>query len=336
MPIDASSNIATSLGAGDPGSCAGSADLGADARRGANAQLGADADLGTMTARPEHAPQPHREVAMVEGAPAASTLVLSVGYRGADFSGFAEQPGERTVAGVLLDALQTLLRRPVHMECAGRTDAGVSALSQYVSVPLAAGELEGRSAARLARSLAALTPDDVSIAGVYRADASFSARFDAISRSYRYRIAYGNARPVMAWDHAWWYRGSLDVGAMDRAARLLEGEHDFRSFCKAASMKLLEADGRSTCRYVARVRVSEGLEAGEPLAFVDVEGNAFLHNMVRIMVGSLVEIGRGHRDQAWLERALEARDRAAAGPTAPAKGLVFAHVSYPQGALRDF
>jgi tRNA pseudouridine38-40 synthase len=276
---------------------------------------------------------PFREVSLVDGAPAASTLVVQLGYRGAGFAGYAEQPEERTVAGELRRALETLLRRPVEMECAGRTDAGVSALAQYVSVPLAAGELEGREARRFERSLCALTPDDISVRGLFVAGAAFSARFDATMRHYRYRIAAGNARPVLAWDHAWWLRSQLDVAAMDAAAQGLVGEHDFKSFCKASSAAILAEDGRSTSRYLQSVRVTRAQEAGEELVLVDVAGNAFLHNMVRIIVGSLVEVGRGHRDAAWLERGLAACDRAAVGPTAPAEGLVFQQVDYPTGSL---
>jgi tRNA pseudouridine38-40 synthase len=286
----------------------------------------------TSSASRVHA-APFREVALVDGAPAASTLVVQLGYRGGGFAGYAEQPGERTVAGELRHALETLLRRPVQMECAGRTDAGVSALAQYASVPLAAGELDGREARRFECSLCALTPDDISVRDLFLADAEFSARFDATMRHYRYRIAAGNARPVLAWDHVWWLRSHVDVAAMDAAAQCLVGEHDFKSFCKASSAAILAEDGRSTSRYLQSVRVTRAEEAGEDLVFVDVAGNAFLHNMVRIIVGSLVEVGRGHRDAAWLERGLAACDRAAVGPTAPAEGLVFQQVDYPTGSL---
>lgn len=267
---------------------------------------------------------------------AGSTLVLKVGYRGAGFAGYAEQPEVRTVAGELRRALETLLRRPIDMECAGRTDAGVSALGQYVSVPVSAVELIGREPRRFERSLMALTPDDLSIRGLYLGDAGFSARFDAQRRHYRYRIAMGNTRPVLAWDHSWWCRATLNADIMNEAAQLLVGEHDFRSFCKATSAKLLEEDRRSTCRRIDSIVVSQIEEAGEELIAVDVAGNAFLHNMVRIVVGSLAEIGRGHRGAAWLGRALAACDRAAAGPTAPARGLVFQDVDYAPGALRPW
>lgn len=260
------------------------------------------------------------------------TLVIKLGYRGAGFAGYAEQDGERTVAGELRRALEILLRRPCELTCAGRTDAGVSALSQYVSLPVLGEELE-RAPMRFWRSLMAITPEDISIRGLFLADVGFSARFDAESRRYRYRIACGNAQPVLAWDHAWWLRSVLDAEAMNEAAQMLVGEHDFRSFCKGSSAQKLLEDGRSTSRFLREVSVHEVSEAGENLIAIDVEGNAFLHNMVRIMVGTLVEVGRHNRSVDWVRSVLESCDRRAAGPTAPAKGLVFEDVTYPAGSL---
>lgn len=262
--------------------------------------------------------------------PEGGTLVIRIGYRGAGFAGFAEQPSVRTVAGELRRALETALRRPCELTCAGRTDAGVHAIAQYVSVPVTEAEL-GLPGERLMRSLMALTPDDLSVQAILRAPAGFSARFDAISRSYRYRIAASQARPVLAWEHSWWYRGALDVDAMAEAARPLLGEHDFKSFCKASS-----AEGKPTSRYVGALDVSRVREAGEELVAIDVTGNAFLHNMVRTIAGSLVEVGRGHRAPGWIEGVLAARDRAAAGPCAPAKGLTFVGVAYPEGVLEPW
>lgn len=262
--------------------------------------------------------------------PEGGTLVIRIGYRGAGFAGFAEQPSVRTVAGELRRALETALRRSCELTCAGRTDAGVHAIAQYVSVPVTEAEL-GLPGERLMRSLVALTPDDLSVQAILRAPAGFSARFDAISRSYRYRIAASQARPVLAWEHSWWYRGALDVDAMAEAARPLLGEHDFKSFCKASS-----AEGKPTSRYVGALDVSRVREAGEELVAIDVTGNAFLHNMVRTIAGSLVEVGRGHRAPGWIEGVLAARDRAAAGPCAPAKGLTFVGVAYPEGILEPW
>lgn len=256
-----------------------------------------------------------------------ATLVLKLGYRGADFCGFAAQPGRRTVAGEVVRSLETLLRREVDLTCAGRTDAGVHAIAQYVSVPVTADEL-ALPVRRLMHGLSALLPDDISPAVLYHAPKGFSARFDARSRSYRYRIVAGEARPVLAWDHAWWLRSDLDVAAMGEAASALVGEHDFKSFCKATS-----AEGKPTHRCVMRCDVGEQAECGERVICIDVVGNAFLHSMVRTIAGTLVEVGRGHRSPAWVGEALAACDRKAAGPCAPAKGLTFVGVDYPQELL---
>ena len=256
-----------------------------------------------------------------------ATLVLRLGYRGGEFSGFAEQNGQRTVAGELRRALETFLHRPVELTCAGRTDAGVHALGQHVSLPVAGDELS-IVPERIQRALNALVPDDISVNAVMRAPEGFSARFDAVARIYRYRIACGPSRPVMAADHAWWFAGELDERAMHEAAHALVGEHDFRSFAKASSV----AD-KTTMRCLSRVCVSRAIEADEELVFVDVAGNAFLHNMVRTIVGTLVEVGRGRRGVEWPGEVLAACDRRAAGMCAPACGLTFVDACYPEGLL---
>lgn len=270
---------------------------------------------------------------MGEGVREAS-LVLVLGYRGGAFSGYAEQEGRRTVAGELRRALETVLHRQVELTCAGRTDAGVHAVAQHVSVPVHGDELE-LSGRRLLASLTALVPNDMSVRAVLRADAGFSARFDATARSYRYRISCGRPRPMLLWGHTWWLRPAcdLDVDAMGEAASLLVGEHDFRSFCKVSSALMLEGEGRSTSRLLSDVRVTRAHEVGEPVIAIDVAGNAFLHNMVRIMVGTLVEVGRGLRDPAWVGEVLAARDRRAAGMTTPPEGLTLSGVGYPEGLL---
>ncbi len=257
------------------------------------------------------------------------TLVMRLAYDGAGFSGFAEQrePELRTVAGEIRRALETLLRRPVELTCAGRTDAGVHAVGQYVSVPVTAEELE-LSAGRLQRALGALLPDDVALNGLYAAEKGFSARFDARARKYRYRIAQGPYRPLMTRSYAWWQRDELDVEAMSRAAAHLLGEQDFKSFCKASS-----AVGKPTCRNVLEVGFSREEALGEACLAFDIVGSSFLHSMVRTIVGSLVEVGRGHRDPDWIREVLAACDRRAAGPCAPARGLTFVDVVYDEGAL---
>jgi tRNA pseudouridine38-40 synthase len=265
---------------------------------------------------------------------AEATMVVKLGYRGAAYSGFAEQkdPAVRTVAGEVRRALELILRREVELVCAGRTDAGVHAIAQYVSLPIFGDELalDGR---RVVHSLVGITPDDIAIYGLYRAGQGFSARFDALRRHYRYRLVCGEAAPIMAQGTAWWLRSinDLDVEAMHEAAQLLLGEHDFKSFCKASS-----AVGKPTRRCVTSIDVCEVEECGERLIAVDVCGNAFLHSMVRTMVGTLVEVGRGHRNPAWVAEVLDACDRRAAGACAPAKGLTFQGVDYPAGSFEEW
>lgn len=260
------------------------------------------------------------------------SLVLTVSYNGTQYSGFAKQKDERlkTVQGELEHALATLFRRPVDTVCAGRTDAGVHAKGQVVSLVLDASELESRTPYSIGISMNALTPDDIAIKRVQFAAAQFSARFDAISREYRYRIVCGSTPPLFLSEFAWWRRGELDVPAMRSAASCLVGEHDFKSFCKAAS-----AQGKTTMRCITSIDIVEEEHLGEPCLSVRIVGNAFLHSMVRTIIGTLVQVGVGNRDASWVAEVLEARDRSAAGETAPAQGLVFWHVEYPPGLLSN-
>lgn len=259
-----------------------------------------------------------------------STIVLKLAYDGTYFSGFAAQPQPhiRTVAGELAHALETFLRRPVDITCAGRTDAGVHAIAQYVSFPVACTDELAITQRRWMRAMSALLPDDIALVAVYHAALGFSARFDAQARTYTYRIVSGERRPLLTRAYTWWNRAPLDVPAMEEAAQHLVGEHDFKSFCKAAS-----AVDKPTHRCVLSVGFATEQNLGEECLAFTITGNAFLHSMVRTIVGSLVEVGAGHREPTWLAEALAACDRAAAGPTAPAQGLCFMDVAYAQGAL---
>ena len=265
------------------------------------------------------------------GAGDVETLVLRLAYNGAAYSGYAKQkdPRVHTVQGELESALATLLRHQVATVCAGRTDAGVHALGQVASCQLPCEELAGRNLGKLRISLNALTPDDISIKGVGLADAAFSARFSAVRREYRYRIVTGGEPPLFLRGFAWHWRGTLDVGAMREGAAQLVGEHDFASFCKAAS-----AQGKNTVRCIEELSIEPERQLGEEHLVVRVVGNAFLHSMVRTIVGTLVEVGAGHRPPAWAGQVLQARQRSAAGQTAPACGLTFWGVQYPEGTVR--
>jgi len=256
------------------------------------------------------------------GATAPHSLALTVAYDGAPFAGFARQPGLETVQGRLEDALGTVLRRSVGTVGAGRTDAGVHALGQVVSFD-AFGEEPAPQ--RLRRSLTALAGEGIVVRDVRRARPGFSARFDAIGREYRYRIVAGEVPPLFLDRFAWHVAADLDPEALSTAAQALVGEHDFRSFCVTES-----AQGQRTVRRIDAIEVLAEQHLGEECLTVCVRGNAFLHSMVRVIVGTLVEVGTGRREAAWVAEALAARAREAAGPTAPAHGLTLWNVSYPE------
>lgn len=252
-----------------------------------------------------------------------TTLSVTVAYKGAAFCGFARQPGQLTVQGELDQALSLLFRREVSTVCAGRTDAGVHARGQVVSFDCDADELRGRTMCSLRRSLNALTHDDIVVRSVEKREPGFSARFDACSREYHYHICVGDTPPVFMRDFAWHVSAPLDVCAMEQAATYLIGEHDFKSFCMAAS-----AVGKPTCRNVSEISFARECMMGEDVLTIKVVGNAFLHSMVRTIVGTLVMVGRHQRKPEWVADVLAARDRTTAGENAPACGLVFWRVSY--------
>jgi len=252
---------------------------------------------------------------------APHSIALTIAYDGSRFSGFARQPGLATVQGRIESALQTVTGRDVVTTGAGRTDAGVHALGQVVSFDARGDEPQAH---QLRRSVEALAGEDISVREVRHARRGFSARFDAIGREYRYRIYNASAAPVFLERFSWHVAAPLDLGRMREGADWLVGEHDFRSFCVTES-----AVGKSTERRLDLVEVLEEEHLGEDCVTVRILGNAFLHSMVRTIVGTLVEVGAGRRPCEWVGDALAARTRAAAGPTAPAQGLVFHRVSYP-------
>lgn len=251
-----------------------------------------------------------------------TVLALTVSYDGSGFSGFARQPGLTTVQGRLEQALATALRRSVETVGAGRTDAGVHALAQVVSFEFDHDVVDSSS---LLRSLNALVGHGIVVTSIREMPEGFSARHSAISREYRYRLVPGSVPPLFLAPLAWWVRDSLALAPMRQAASCLIGEHDFKSFCVAAS-----AEGKPTARRLDLIEIAPECICGEHSVTVRIVGNAFLHSMVRVIVGSLVEVGAGRREPAWIAEVLEARDRAAAGQTAPACGLTLWQVSYPE------
>jgi len=243
-------------------------------------------------------------------------LRLTIEYEGTVYQGWQLQPAGPTVQAVLERALATALREPVRVRGAGRTDAGVHACGQVAAVRVARvpPDLE-----RLRRSLEALTPDDVTVREITLADDAFDPRRHARSRVYEYRILNRPASSPFWRRWAWHVPDPLDAGAMDAAARQLAGEHDFAAFRGADN-----EPARSTVRRVLESR----LEATSPLLVYRIEATGFLKHMVRNVVGTLLEVGRGERPPAAMRDLLSGRDRSRAGATAPAHGLVLVAVRY--------
>ena len=222
-------------------------------------------------------------------------LSLLVSYNGEPFAGFARQPSQLTVQGSIEEALGLVFRRPIETVCAGRTDSGVHARGQVVSFALSEEELAGRSEFKLLRSLNALTHEDISVKSVRRQKAGFSARFSCTMREYKYFICTDAYKPLLMKGFCWHIPKELDLEAMRAAAACLIGEHDFKSFCMAAS-----AEGKSTMRNVFSIDVAREDAWGESLVVITVKGNAFLHSMVRTIVGTLVAVGLRRRRPEWI------------------------------------
>lgn len=244
--------------------------------------------------------------------PLPPRLRLDLAYRGDGFHGWQVQPGLRTVQGEVGACLERLLGRPCLPIGAGRTDTGVHARGQVAHVTLR----DDAEAARVARSLPGMVPDDILVHGARRVSPAFDARRCATHRRYAYTLL---TAPDLFRPFAWRVGWTLDRGAMDLACGNLLGVHDFTSFCRTASLR---DDNR--CRVDAC-----GFEWGESWGIFHVQADRFLHNMVRNLVGVLVEVGRGRRRPDDLVAVLAARDRRAAGMRAPAHGLCLIEVGYP-------
>jgi tRNA pseudouridine38-40 synthase len=242
------------------------------------------------------------------------TYRLVVEYDGSGFHGLQYQPALRTVAGELEAALSRIFHEPVKITAAGRTDAGVHATGQVVSF----SALRDFPVERLVLALNGDTPPDLAVRDAACVADGFSARFDAVERLYDYLIVNRVAPSALWRARAWHVARPIDAERFSAAAAPLLGEHDFAAFCGEPPA------GGSTVRELRAI----DLEQRGELLRVGVRGNAFLHMMVRVLVGTLVGCATGHRDVTDAQRALEARDRTAAGMTAPAHGLYLAGVRY--------
>ncbi|MGY1916101.1 tRNA pseudouridine(38-40) synthase TruA [Blastococcus sp. SYSU DS0973] len=253
-------------------------------------------------------------------------LRLAVQYDGTAFHGWARQPGLRTVQGELERGLATVLRTDVDLTVAGRTDAGVHATGQVVHVDVPRGVWADQRA-KLVRRLRGVLPADVAVPQVAEAPPDFDARFGALARHYVYRLTDGPAgpSPLRRADTVAWPR-RLDAAAMDLAAGLLLGQHDFAAYCK-------RRDGATTIRTLLRLAVARRTEDdGSETVRIEASADAFCHSMVRSLVGGLVAVGEGRRPLGWPAGLLARRERASDVPVAPAHGLTLVAVDYPDDA----
>jgi tRNA pseudouridine38-40 synthase len=246
----------------------------------------------------------------------ARTIRLTLAYDGTGFRGWARQrdPSIRTIEGTIAAGLERVLQEPVKLSVAGRTDAGVHARGQVASFTAASSV----TPERLQKALnGALAPELVVVDAGY-APEGFDARFSASAREYVYRIHEAALPDPFSARFVWQRPGRLGQSPMREAARLLVGEHDFASFCRHPG------GDRSTVRDLRRLTVGR---KGDVLSIRAV-ANAFLHHMVRSLVGTLVAVGEGTLEAEAMPEILDGRDRKAAGPPAPARGLTLERVHY--------
>lgn len=242
-------------------------------------------------------------------------IALGVEYNGQDFFGWQAQANLLTVQSCVETALAKIADHPVKIFCAGRTDAGVHAIGQVVHFDT--------EAVRVLRAWVFGTnthlPSTVAIRWAQEVDNEFHARFSALSRCYRYVIYNHPIRSAISGTRATWYQHWLNIEKMQQAARALIGEQDFSSFRSA------QCESKTPMRNVHHVKITR---YGDYVV-IEIQANAFLHHMVRNIVGVLVKIGAGFKPAEWLQEVLAAKDRRQAAETAPATGLYLYEVQYP-------
>lgn len=245
---------------------------------------------------------------------AIRNIKLTIAYDGGSYHGWQRQPDADTIQQQMESALERLTGQKISITGASRTDAGVSALGQVANFLIESPIPTENFAGALNASL----PDKIAVCGAEEADDTFDSIRCAKVKLYRYSICTSPIRPVLKIGQCWHYPYRLDAGEMDKAAKLIVGERDFKSFASAADTR------QSSVRTVTRCDVfaqSDGI-------CIEVEGDGFLYNMVRNITGTLVEVGRGRWGAEKITEIIEAKDRRAAGPLAPAQGLCLVRIDY--------
>lgn len=245
---------------------------------------------------------------------------LTIAYDGSDYAGWQVQPGELTVQGMLERALVKVIKKRVPVTGSGRTDSGVHALGQVASIAL---DNWRASCDALCRAINSRLPRDICVLRVESAPYDFHAIRDCIGKRYRYRLQAGGMRDPFDHRYLWHVRGSLDVDAMSAAAQLLLGQHDFACFQATGSAR------KSTVRCIRDICVAtERSTCGGQTVVFEVEADGFLYNMVRNIVGTLVDVGRQKYPPSWIQHLVQSQDRTLAGQTAPPHGLYLLRADY--------
>jgi tRNA pseudouridine38-40 synthase len=248
-------------------------------------------------------------------------IKLTLEYDGTDFSGWQLQPGERTLQGEIEAALTRLVKRPIRVTGAGRTDAGVHALGQVASFELH----ENIPLKAFREGMNAILPPDIAVREVEEMPEGFDARRSARGKIYRYRVLSRRVSSPIRCRYVWWQKHPWDISLLQSATAPLLGEHDFSSF-RAAS-----------CQAKQPVRIIRQIDVKmvDDEIWMIFEGSAFLKHMVRNLVGTLAEVARGNQPASWVKEVLEAKDRTIAGMTAPPQGLTMVQVFYPMHTALD-
>jgi tRNA pseudouridine38-40 synthase len=241
-------------------------------------------------------------------------IKLTIAYDGSSYHGWQRQANHLTVEEVLSEAISALVGQEVKVQGASRTDAGVSALGQVATIEIDSSI----PTENLAKAITDRLPEDIVVSEAVEVPGDFDVVTDVKSKLYRYTIFTGKVRPVLEIRNLWHLPVKLDIDAMNKAATYLVGQHDFKSFASAADMR------ESSVRTVFRCDIRRK----DQKLYFDVEGDGFLYNMVRNMVGTLVEVGTGRWEPERVKQALEAKDRTRAGPIAPAQGLCLMWINY--------
>ena len=243
-----------------------------------------------------------------------SRIAIGLEYDGSRFLGWQTQPGGGGVQDVLEKALAAIAGEALGVTAAGRTDRGVHARAQVAHFDTHAARPE----TAWVRGVNAFLPESIAVLWARPVEAEFHARFSAIARTYRYRLINRPVRSALAARHAGWYYAPLDVSAMRGAARALVGEHDFSAFRAA------ECQAKTPVRSVHSIDIEQ---RADEIDFV-IRANAFLHHMVRNIVGSLVYVGAGRQPAGWIAEVLASRDRNKAAPTFAPEGLYLEKIEY--------